>query len=184
MEPGVPYPLDEATAHRRALGEAAGVFAAMIYGWTFDYSIGDRSRAITESFELEPNGAIPFGDPRLTATDAEAEASILRVWAEYRMDEAQKRSFYALREGASRLSQGQGSAPLSRGTAGKAAALRDAARAAVRTALARTERNRPKEAYGIVTLMEVPRFWVDAGRYECAARFHVNIKEIVPYRFF
>lgn len=184
MEPGVPYPLDEATAHRRALEEAARAFAAMIYGWSFDYSVGDRSRKIEERFDLVSLGAIPYGDPRLTVTDALAENSVLRVWAEYRLDEAQSRAFAVLREGSARHSQGIGYAPLAGGTSGKADSLRDAARAAVRTVLAGTERNRPKEAYGTAALLEAPRYWIDAGRYVCSARFRVNIKEVVLYRYF
>ncbi|MFA6505966.1 MAG: hypothetical protein WCT14_07700 [Treponemataceae bacterium] len=184
MESGVPYPLDQESAHRRVLDEAVRVFAAMIYGWKFEYAIGDRSRSIPEHFDFEELGSIPSGDPRLTVTDAEREPSTLRMWAEYRLNEAQTRAFTVGREGAARYSQGTGSGPLSGGPVGKAAALKDAARAAVRLVLGGTERNRPKEAFGTVVLMEVPRYWVDAGQYQCAARFRVTVKEIVPYRFY
>lgn len=184
MESGVPYPLDAAAAHRRVLDEAARVFAAMIYGWEFDYEIGDRSRSAAERFNAKPLGAIRSGDPRLTVTDADSGASLLRMWAEYRLDEAQLRAYAVVREGGARLSQGTGAARLSAGTAGKEAALLDAARAAVRSVLGQTERNRPKQAFGTISLAEVPRYWVDQGQYLCAARFRVTVKEIVPYRFF
>jgi len=184
MEAGVPYPLDAATARRRALEEAARVFAGMIYGWNYDYSIGDRSRAVDEWFELEAQGAIAFGDPRLSVTEAETQDSSFRIWAEYRLDEAQLRAFAVGREGSARLAQGTGSAPLSKGPAGKKAALDDAARIAVRSVLVGSERNRPKESFGTAILVDVPRYWVDEGRYMCSARFRVAVKEIVPYRFF
>jgi hypothetical protein len=184
LEPGIPYPLDQATAHRRALEEAARVFAGMVYGWNFDYALGDRARGIAESFELEPLGKIPFGDTRLSVTDAGAEGSFLRVWAEYRLDEAQMRAFTVVREVAARYSQGLGAAALSRGSTAKAEALADAARAAVRALVSAAERNKPKEAAGTVTLVDVPRYWIDAGRFVCAARFRINVKETIPYRFF
>ena len=182
--PGDPYPLDEAAAHGRALAEASGVFAAMIYGWEFEYSFGDRSRRIQERFEAEPLGAILYGDPRLTVTDALEERSVLQIWAEYRLDQAQSRAYSVVREGAARPSQGIGSAPQADGPEGKAAALRDAAREAVRSVLAGSERNRPKEAFGTATLLDVPRYWIAAGRYQCAARFRVTVKDIIYYRYF
>ncbi len=184
MEVGVPYPLDAATAHRRALDEASLVFAGIVYGWRFEYAIGDKSRAAAESFELKPLGSIAFGDPRLSVTDADSAPSVLGVWAEYRLDAVQERTYAAGRDGNARRSQGAGSAPRSAGPAGKADALRDAARLAVRAVLGSSERNRPKEASGAVVLEEVPRYWVDAGRFVCSARFRVRIETVVPYRFF
>lgn len=184
MKAGDPYPLDAPTAYRRALDEAALAFAAMIYGWRFEYDVGDRSRAIAERFETEALGSVPFGDPRLAATDASTENAVLRVWIEYAMDGTQARSYALARQGSARSAQGTGSAPLSDGPAGKAAALRDAARAAVRSVLAAAGRNRPKAAYGTALLDEVPRYRVDAGRYECDARFRVTIAEVVPHQAF
>jgi len=184
LEPGVPYPLDAATAHRRVLDEASRTFAAIIYGWSFEYALGDRARGIAERFDLEPLGAIPFGDPRLSVTDAGSDPSILHVWSEYRLDNDQARAAAVVREGTARRAQGTGSAPLSGGTAGKEAALRDAARTAVRAVLGGSERNRPKEAYGTVSLEDVPRYWVDEGRFICSARFRVNVKRVVPYAYF
>jgi hypothetical protein len=63
----------------------------------------------------------------------------------------------------------------------KKAALEDAARAAVRAMLQGSERNRPKEARGFISLQGFPTYWVDAGRWACSARFYVEIREIVPF---
>jgi hypothetical protein len=184
LKPGDPYPLPADTARRYALEEASRVFSGMIYGWSFDYDVGERARGLEERFDLIPLGAIPFGDPRMEATDAETEGAFFFLWAEYRMDEMQKRAYSVLREGAAKNAQGTGSAPISAGKDGRSAALDDAARQAVRSLLRGSERNRPKEARGTVVLVEVPRIWVDAGRFQCAARFRVAVKEIVPYRYF
>lgn len=184
LKPGDPYPLPPDTAHRYALEEASRVFSGMIYGWNFDYDIGEKARGIAERFDLSALGSIPFGDPRMEATDAEKEGSFFFLWAEYRMDELQKRSYSVLREGAAKNAQGTGSAPVSAGKDGRAAALDDAARQAVRSLLRGSERNRPKEARGTVALVEVPRIWVDEGRFQCAARFRIVVKELVPYRYY
>jgi len=184
LKPGDPYPLDADTAYRYALEEAARVFSGMIYGWNYQYEIGDKSRKIDETFNATALGSIPFGDPRMRSTDAEVEGSFFFLWAEYRLDEAQQRAFSVVRTGDAKNAQGVGSAPVSAGAAGRAAALEDAARQAVRSILRGGERNRPKEARGTVVLTEVPRIWVDEGRFQCSARFRVGVKEIVPYRYF
>lgn len=63
----------------------------------------------------------------------------------------------------------------------KRQALEDAARAAIRAYLRKTERNRPKEAYGYIALASFPRYWVNAGRWMCQARFRVIITDVVPF---
>jgi len=184
MEPGVPYPLDQQAAARRIFEEAAVDFAAMIYGWSFLYEPGDKARQIEEFFELKPLGNIPWGDPRLTALDTHSEGSKLYVWVEYRPDEIQRRYLAAGREGSAKTAQGTGSALVSLGVRGKSDALEDAAREALRGMLRGSERNKPKEARGTLVLSEIPRFWVDAGHFSCAARFRVVVKEVVPFRVF
>lgn len=181
---GDPYPVPDDTARVYALEEAARVFSGMIYGWSFDYEIGDRARGVAEAFSLSPLGSIPYGDPRLSPTEVELEGSLFFLWAEYRMGELQIRSYAVLREGEAKGAQGTGSAPISAGKDGHAAALDDAARLAVRSLLVFSERSKPKEARGTVVLTEVPRIWVEQGRFQCAARFRVVVKEVVPYRYF
>ncbi|MFQ3548076.1 MAG: hypothetical protein SNJ56_07030, partial [Termitinemataceae bacterium] len=186
----VPYPLDTNTAHRHALEEVALYFGAMIYGWTFDYDIGERARKIPEVFELQSLGSIPFGDPKLVVTDAKLENSYLFVWVDYRPDETQQRRLAQWRSGTLIKTRGQGEGPLAGPIAvprsesplantlqqsswmdGKRAALEDAARAAVRATLRGTERNRPKQSRGRIALAEFPRYWVDSGRWQCSAAF-------------
>lgn len=64
---------------------------------------------------------------------------------------------------------------------GKRRALEDAARAAIRAYLRKTERNRPKEAHGYIALASFPRYWIQAGRWTCQARFRVIITDVVPF---
>jgi hypothetical protein len=182
-----PYPLDTATAQRRALEEAAMFFSAMIYGWSFQYDIGERARRAPENFELSPLGEIPFGDPGLYATDAELRGLQLHLWADYRPTEAQKRRLAGWRSGTIRSAQANGEGPLGGPVEGgdwvsiKRTALEDAARAAVRAILRGNERNRPKEARGFIALSAFPVYWIDAGQWMVSARFKVEITEITPF---
>jgi hypothetical protein len=182
-----PYPLDTRTAHRRALEESAMFFSAMIYGWSFYYDIGEKARGIAEEFELTPLGTIPFGDPGLSATDAEVRDMRLYLWTDYRLSEAQLRRMRAWKSGAIRHAQAIGYGPLG-GPAGaadwisiKRAALEDAARAAVRAMLRGNERNRPKEARGFIALSAFPGYWMDTGQWAVSARFRAEITEIIPF---
>jgi hypothetical protein len=44
-----------------------------------------------------------------------------------------------------------------------------------------SERNRPKEARGLISLESFPSYHIDAGRWAVQARFRVIIEEIIPF---
>jgi hypothetical protein len=178
---------DAAAAQRAALEEAAMLYSAMIYGWSFNYEIGEKARGIPEDFELTPLGTIPFGDPGLRATDAEIREMRLYLWTDYRMTDAQKRRMRMWLAGTVRNVQALGKGPPGGPVAAedwltiKKAALEDAARAAVRAMLRGTERNRPKEARGYIALAEFPVYWIDSGYWTASARFRVELTGVRPF---
>jgi len=180
------YPLSIPTAGKRALEEAAIFFSAMIYGWSFNYDVGEKARRIEEKLELTPKGEIREGDPRLSVTDVEVNESKLIIWADYQLTDAQQSRMKTWRSGMIRNTQGLGYGPSSIGEYPgwlqlKKTALEDAARAALRTMLRGSERNRPKEVTGFISLASFPRFFIDSGRWAASARFRVQITEIIPY---
>ena len=181
------YPLDTDTAYRRALEEAAMFFSAQIYGWSFHYDVGERARGIAEEFELTPLGEIRWGDPGLCVTHARFENRILSVWMDYRPTESQCRRLEMWRMGNVRSAQAVGYGPLggpveiSGWLDIKKKALEDSARAAVRAMLQGSERNRPKEVTGFISLQTFPAYSIDSGRWAAQARFRVEIKEIIPF---
>ncbi|HCC38298.1 MAG TPA: hypothetical protein DEQ14_12240 [Treponema sp.] len=181
------YPLDVETASRRALEEAAAFYSAMIYGWSFYYDVGEKARGIAEKLDLVLAASIPFGDPGLRATDVEITDMRVQLWTDYRMTEAQQRRMQMWRQGDVRGVQAVGYGPLGGpdGASGwleiKMAALEDAARAALRAALRGSERNRPKEVTGFISLASFPRYFMDAGHWAASARFRLDIHEIIPF---
>lgn len=181
------YPLDAEAARRRALEESALCYSAMIYGWSFHYDIGERARRIPENFELVPVGSIAFGDPGMRATDVEIRDLRVRLWTDYRLSESQQRRLQVWRTGNTRSAQAVGYGPLggpldvSDWLTIKKAALEDAARSAIRTMLRGSERNRPKEASGFISLAAFPNYYIDGGRWAASARFRVQISEIIPF---
>jgi hypothetical protein len=184
-------PLDLKEAGRRAKTEAAMLFGAMIYGWSFHYDIGEKARGIEEELELTPLGFIVPEDPRLEVTDTRIQDYRLYQWSDYRADEAQKKRASMWKAGAVRTAQALGHGPLGRAPAAgggenswldvKKTALEDAARRALRAMLRGTERNRPKEVSGYISLAAFPRFWLDRGQWAAAGRFLVQITSIAPF---
>jgi len=181
------YPLNTDSAYRRALQEAAMFFSAQIYGWSFHYDIGERARGIAEDFELTPLGEIQWGDPGLYVTHARFENHVLSAWMDYRPTDAQRRRLEMWTMGTVRSAQAVGYGPLGGPVEAsdwltiKKKALEDSARAAVRAMLQGSERNRPKEATGFISLQAFPSYLMDAGRWAAQARFRVDIKEITPF---
>ena len=180
------YPLDVPKAGRRALEEAAVFFSAMIYGWSFNYEIGERARRINEEIELKPIGVIQYGDPSLKVTDTEVKDMRLMVWMDYQLSDSQQRRMQMWQADTNRNAQAVGFAPASMdenpGWLGiRKMALDDAARTALRAMLRGSERNRPKEVTGFISLASFPRYYVDSGRQAASARFRVQITEIIPF---
>jgi hypothetical protein len=186
--PDSEYPLSMETAARRALQEAALYYSAMIYGWSFHYDIGERARGIAEDFGVfEPMGEIRWGDPRLSVTDVTRNDTKLRVWTDYRMSDIQQKRIQLWRTGTVRNAQAMGYCPMEGPSPESGwldirhAVLKDAARSAVRAMLRASERNRPKEATGYISLASFPRFYIDSGRWAASVRFRVQINEVVPF---
>ncbi|MDR0389912.1 MAG: hypothetical protein LBH73_07570 [Spirochaetaceae bacterium] len=181
------YPLDTESTHRRALEEAALFFSAMLYGWSFDYEIGERARRINETFELEALGSVAWGDSRLRVTDARLEGTLFFMWVDYRLDETQVRRMRVWRSGTIQNSHALGYGPvggpveLGDWMQIKKTALEDAARAAVRAMLQGSERNRPKHARGYIALDSFPVYRLSSGRWQVNARFRIEITEIIPF---
>jgi len=186
LEEQVPS-LDAESGYRRALDLASYFFSAQIYGWSFYYDVGERARGIAEELELTPLGEIHWGDPGLFVTNTNSKDRVLSVWMDYRPTDAQMRRLQMWKMGNVRTAQAIGYAPLdgpattSNWFTVREKALEDAARAAIRAMLQGSERNRPKEVTGYISLETFPSFWITGGRWAAQARFKVEIKEIIPF---
>jgi hypothetical protein len=181
------YPLDTPAAARLALEEAAMLYSAMIYGWSFHYEIGEKARRIEEHIELESIASVPYGDPGLRVRETELKDMRLRLLTDYYLTDEQKRQMRVWRTGNTRNAQAIGYGPSGSieeypgWLALKKAALDDAARLALRNLLRGSERNRPKEVTGYISLASFPRYYIDGGLWAVSARFRVQITEIIPY---
>jgi hypothetical protein len=194
---GIPYPhpINTNAVQKQAVEEAALYFSAMIYGWSFICEVEEKARGIAGNFTLKSRGAVRPGDPGLVITQAELRDGRLSVRAGCRLSGPQQRRLESWRAGTVRNMQAVGYAALNAAgentgdgedrqagwTALKQAALEDAARTGIRSLLREQERNRPKEARGLIVLAEFPRFFMAGGRQAVSARFRVEINEIIPF---
>jgi hypothetical protein len=170
-------PLTPSEAKQTGLEDAARYFGAMIYGWSFRYDIGEHARNIEEKLELTTLGMIPVNDPRMILTDIQMNDPNMYLWVDYRPEESQLNRINKWKAGSARTAQAYGESPLE----DKYAALEDAARAAIRSILRGNERNRPKEVSGFISLAAFPQYWLSKGQWTTFGRFHVDIREIIPF---
>ncbi|MCL2265096.1 MAG: hypothetical protein FWC22_03540 [Treponema sp.] len=180
------YPLDISAASRRALDESSLFFSAMVFGWSFNYVPGEKARQIAENIDLEQLGAIQYSDPDLRVTDTLLKNTQLHVWADYHLNDFHQRRMQVWRTGTIRNAQGTGFSPINLEEYPgwielKKMALDDAARAALRAMLRGSEKNRPKEVTGFISLASFPRYYIEAGRWAVSARFRVQVTEIIPF---
>jgi hypothetical protein len=173
------YPLSPRDAQLEALSEAIGYFSGMVYGWEFEYEVGEKTRNLADVFDWTPLGELPFGDARMVPTDSQSGESMLRLWADYEMDASQTARRETWLGGQLRTIQARGKAGLD---TGQQNALRDAAKQAVRSLVRGIERERPKTIRGRIALAEFPLITIAAGEWTASAKFFVEIREIQKYK--
>jgi hypothetical protein len=179
-----PYPIPAAVAEKSVLDEGRILFSAMIYGWTFTYFPGDRSRKVQESFELVPVAQVPWGSPRLSVRETTVEETKLWARMSYALDEDESLRRAGWESNTAALSTGQGKADAMKGPAAKMASLQDAVRDAIRRSLDTRYVNKPREITGEAVLWDDPDSTVRAGFYFTTAKVKLLVRELVPYRIF
>jgi hypothetical protein len=178
VAPGPRVP-DEVAAS--LLSEARRVFAAMVWGYDFVYVPYDKARKVSEVFELTPRGEIPWGDPRMTATDTRASGTELRVYLEYRPDESGTRRRLAWMGAPYESAQGAGTAPTIEGVGARYKAMDEAAKEALRALLRPIVQNKPREIRGTFAYAEAPRITISGGSYVAVLRIRVKVTEVRAY---
>jgi hypothetical protein len=173
------YPLSWSEAQRAALSGAINFFSGMIYGWEFEYEVGEKSRNVAEAFDWTLLGELPFGDVRMIPDKSDREGSILRLWADYEMDTAQAARRGAWLGGQLRVINARGRAGLNEDAQNS---VRDAAKQAVRSLVRGSERERPKTVRGRIALEEFPTITLKDGEWSANAKFFVEIREIQKYK--
>ncbi len=181
-----PYPIPVVTAEKTLLEMGRVLLSAMVYGWSFSYEPGDRTRGVQERFDLQPLAQIPWGSPRLRVVETERTDSDTRLWARisYAMDDQESRRRAAWDSVTAERSSGQGAAPLQLGEAGRTSSLEAAVRDAIRRSLDVRYVNKPRRVTGEVVLWADPTVLIRSGTYLTTVTVKLLIRELIPYRIF
>jgi hypothetical protein len=179
-----PYPIPVSSAEKSLLEIGRLLISGMVYGWSFDYEPGDRSRRVQERFLLTPLAQVPWGSPRLRVT--ETEVSDTRLWARisYQLSDEESRRRQAWDSNMADLSTGEGTAAIQEGEGGRTKSLESAIRDAIRRSLDIRYVNKPREVTGEVVLWTDPTVVVKSGTWLTVATVKLIVRELVPYRIF
>jgi hypothetical protein len=179
-----PYPIPVDTAEKTLLEGARVLMSGMVYGWTFTYTPGDKTRQVAERFVLEPIAEIPWGNPRLRVVETEVDATRLWGRVSYALDDEERRRRAAWDSNVADLSSGMGSAPVQHGAAARTESLESAIRDAIRRSLDTRYLNKPREISGELVLWADPGVIVRSGTYTTTATIKLMVRELIPYRVF
>lgn len=181
---GEPWPVPPETARARILDEAAWVYGGMIWGFEFRYAPYDKTRAIPESFEIEPIGSLRPDALSLAAGARPRSLDELRTFVEYRPEGALVALMSDYARDPWKGSQGIGKADMILGVKGRRAAYQDGLRAAVRSLLQGLEPNKPRLARGRVVFDRPPSLTIQGGFYTAQLRARVMVLELLPYKVY
>lgn len=179
-----PLPAEE--ARRRVLEEARYVFSAMIYGFEFAYTPGDRTRAVAEEFILRPIAEIPWGDPHLRVADAYIEGKRLFAKVEYDLQPFQQDRRRAWGSAAipTAAAVGRWNMFLAPAPASKQRSMEAAFKEALRNHLRPIHFNKPREVTGELLLWESPSVIIEAGTYQTRVDVKLRLREVRDYGLF
>ena len=178
------YPIPLAVAERTVLEEARVLLSGMVYGWSFDYTPANRSRAVAENFSLTPIAQIPWGSRKLKVVETQTAEEKLWARASYTMDGAETDRRSSWESSAALLSQGEGKASVMKGPQAKALSFQDAVRDAIRLGLHERYFDAPRQIKGDVVLWDDPESAVRSGMYRTIVKVKIMVRDVVPYRIF
>ncbi len=160
------------------------LLSGMISGWTFDYVPYDKTRRIAESFEYEE--VIPYSSKTnpITYKSPVVEDDKFLCWAYCDRTESQQMAFRRWSAIAHPKVHGIGKSSVENGFSGIKEACSQAMKNAVREYWRIYIKNKPKEIYGMLLLIGVPRVYISEGQYVADLEFFMETDKIVKYTYY
>ena len=159
---------------------------ALVFGWNFTYTPSDKLRGVDEYFSIEPAIAFTGYENRLVYKDVrvDIEHNRFECWAEFPLTEAMiyRRQFW--QSALYPQIGGKGYSSIMNGSAGIQEACRLALKDAIRNYARKLIKNKPKEIHGTVLATDLPRYYVDSGKYCADLDFFLFVSKIVEYTRF
>jgi len=153
----------------------------MINGWAFDYVPYDKTRRVAEFFEFEELGKLDTRVNPIFYREPLPKENKLLVWVECERTEVQRLAFERWRSIRHPKVSGHGQAPVEDGFEGIKKACSEAVKNAVREYWRTQTKNKPKEIFGKVLLIQNPRIYIFEGQYVVDLDFFLETDKIVMY---
>lgn len=171
-------------AIKRAKEISPYLLGGMLSGWDFDYVPYDKTRRVTEYFELTE--VEPF-NPQVNKISYKEPMPVenrLVCWVECERTAVQKLSYERWKSITHPRITGHGTASVEDGFEGIKAACSAAVKNAVREYWRTQVKNKPKEILGRVLLIQDPRIYIYEGQYVVDLDFFVETAKIVSYSYY
>ena len=156
----------------------------MINGWAFDYVPYDKTRRVAEFFDFEELGELNVEINPIFYREPLPKENKLLVWVECNRTEAQKLAFERWTSIRHPKVSGHGEAPVEDGFEGIKKACYGAVKNAVREYWRTQTKNKPKEIFGKVLLIQNPRIYIFEGQYVVDLDFFLETDKIVMYTYY
>ena len=156
----------------------------MVYGWEFSYTPSDKTRGVSEYFEVSEIMPVEYVSNKIKYSSPWIDGNKFRCWCDYDRDEFQVRDYYRWSSINNPEINGTGYGDLKDGFQGIVEAAKDALKNAIRDYYRGVIKNKPKEIRGKVLIKSIPVFGVDAGRYVFNLDFFLECGKIVEYKVF
>ncbi len=156
----------------------------MLNGWEFDYVPYDKTRRVEEFFEITE--IEPFNPMvnKIRYKEPMAVEDRLVCWIECDRTPVQRLAYERWRSIIHPRITGHGSASVENGFEGIKEACSEAVKNAVREFWRAQVKNKPKEIYGKVLLIQDPRIYIYEGQYVVDLDFFIETDKITSYSYY
>ncbi len=156
----------------------------MVYGWSFDYTPGDKLRGVDEYFEVKEIRPFDLETKFIRYEDPWFDESRVHCWVNFERNDAMVRSYNQWASVKNPRIMGLGGGKVSKGFEGIEDAAENALKDAVRTYFRKILRNKPKQITGRVLLNKVPAILINSGEYQLQLDFFLETDIIKDYKTF
>ncbi len=158
----------------------------LVYGWDFSYTPYDKTRGVQEYFELNSIVGIPQEEYKYRFTDPnfQEETSRVEVWVEYDLSPTMVLLRQRWHNASFPTVSGIGSASIFDGVESIRIAAELAAKEAIRNYARILVKNKPKEITGRILITDLPRYYIDAGKFVTDLDFFLKVSKIEEYTKF
>mgnify|MGYP007069850093 CR=1 FL=1 len=169
------------------------VFEGMIFGFDFEYTPSDKTRAVDEYFSVNFNRestqntsefSLKDFSKNISYSDPYIEDNCLYCQAEFALTHQLSERIVRKQSVSMKKIKGKGQGKVSEGQKGIEKAFEQAIKNAVRTYAQGIRKNKPKEINGTVILKDQPRIYIKSGYYIVDSDFFIENIEITDYTTF